>query len=204
MIETDFAEKYTHQSRINMMMPVYAQTTLMVAIVYFSPQPHEEGGRVHVAETWIFAFEDGKHDYDFHLHALARIADHYLHGGGVRQPPPLRGTAGCPAYTCLRTGAPNSTYRHNFHFLAESVRQIGFFIGHHFAATSHFEGCHDGIGGVAKNAMRRREKLGVRIVGADGVVRFLGSFLAKRGAEVRKVCVIILQRGLRIAYGECT
>ena len=82
VIQTDFAEKYTHQPRINMMMPVYAQTTLMVAIVHFSPQTHEGGGRVHVTKTWIFASEDGKHDCDFHLHALARIADHYLHGGG--------------------------------------------------------------------------------------------------------------------------
>ncbi|CAN0279996.1 unnamed protein product [Ectocarpus sp. 6 AP-2014] len=43
VIETDFAEKYTHQSFISMMMPVYPQTTLMVAIVHFNPQTHVGG-----------------------------------------------------------------------------------------------------------------------------------------------------------------
>ena len=62
--------------------------------------------------------------------------------------------------------------KRNFRFLADSVRQIGFFIDHHFAATSHFKGCHDGIGGVAKNATMRRERSGKRIMGVDGVVRF--------------------------------
>ena len=70
--------------------------------------------------------------------------------------------------------------KRNFCFLADSVRQIGFFIDHHFAATSHFKGCHDGIGGVAKNAMSRRERLGKRIPEANGVVRFLKSFFRER------------------------
>ncbi|CAB1114187.1 unnamed protein product [Ectocarpus sp. CCAP 1310/34] len=34
-----------------MIMPVYPQTTLMVAIVHFNPQTHVGGGSVHVAET---------------------------------------------------------------------------------------------------------------------------------------------------------
>ncbi|CAB1120878.1 unnamed protein product [Ectocarpus sp. CCAP 1310/34] len=78
VIETDFAEKYTHQSFIYMMMPVYPQTTLMVAIVHFNPQTHVGGGRVHVTETWIVASEDMAHNCDFHLHGLARMADYYL------------------------------------------------------------------------------------------------------------------------------
>ena len=37
--------------------------------------------------------------------------------------------------------------RRNFRFLADNVRQIDFFVDHHFAATSHFKGCHNGLGG---------------------------------------------------------
>ena len=70
--------------------------------------------------------------------------------------------------------------KRSFRFLADSVRQIGFFIDHHFAATCHFKGCHDGIGGVANNAMRRRERFGKRIMRAYGVVRFLKSFFRER------------------------
>ena len=70
--------------------------------------------------------------------------------------------------------------KRKFRFLADSVRQFGFFIDHHFAATSHFKGCHDGIGGVANNATRRRERFGKRIMGVDGVVRFLRSFFFER------------------------
>ena len=44
-IETDFAEKYSHISKVNMMMPVYEQTTLMVALVHFGPQVYEGGGQ---------------------------------------------------------------------------------------------------------------------------------------------------------------
>ena len=63
------------------------------------------------------------------------------------------------------------------------MHHIGFFIDHHLAVTSHFKGCHDGIGGVAKNTLRRREKFGVRIMGADGVVSFLKSFFRQKGGE---------------------
>ena len=49
--------------------------------------------------------------------------------------------------------------RHNFRFLSNSVRELGFVVVHHFAATSHFKGCHDGIGGVAKNGMKRAENI---------------------------------------------
>ena len=58
--------------------------------------------------------------------------------------------------------------RWKFRLLADSVRQIDFLVDHHFAATSHFKGRHNGLSGVAKNAMRRRERFGPRIVGADG------------------------------------
>lgn len=165
-----------------MMMAVYTQTTLMVAIVQFSPQTYEGGGRVHVMETWIFASEDGKHDCDFHLHALARIADHYLHGEGSEATAAARRDGRVPRIHMFTDGcAKQYKGRRNFRFLANSLRQIGFFVDHHFAATSHFKACHDGICGIAKNTMKHREKFGVRIVGADGVVRFLESFFREQG-----------------------
>ncbi|CAN0351590.1 unnamed protein product [Pylaiella littoralis] len=185
VIETDFAEKCTHQSYISMMMPVYPQTTVMVAIVHFNPQTHVGGGRVHVTETWIFASEDMAHDCDFHLHGLARIADHYLRGDGSEATAAVRKEGRTPRIHMFTDGCGKQYKgRRNFRFLADSVRQIGFFIDHHFAATSHFKGCHDGIGGVAKNAMKRRERFGKRIMGADGVVSFLRSFFReKAGSE---------------------
>ena len=64
--------------------------------------------------------------------------------------------------------------------MADSVRQIGFFVDHHFAATSHFKGCHDGLGGFAKNAMRRRERFCHRIMVADGVVSVWKNFFRAR------------------------
>ena len=64
--------------------------------------------------------------------------------------------------------------------MADSVRQIGFFVDHHFVATSHFKGCHDGLGGFAKNAMRRRERFCHRSMGPDGVVSVLKNFFRER------------------------
>lgn len=54
-------------------------------------------------------------------------------------------------------GKQHNKGRRIFRFLADNVRQIGFFIYHHLAATFHFKGGRDGIGGVAKIAMKRRE-----------------------------------------------
>ena len=62
--------------------------------------------------------------------------------------------------------------RRNFRFLPDSVRQLGYIVEHHFAATSHFKGCHDEIDGVAKTAMRMSEQRGDLIAGAAGVVKF--------------------------------
>ncbi|CAB1115972.1 unnamed protein product [Ectocarpus sp. CCAP 1310/34] len=139
----------------------FRTATLMVAIVHFNPQTHVGGGRVHVTETWIFASEDMAHDCDFHLHGLARMADHYLRGDGSEATAAAREKGRTPRIHMLTDGCGKQYKgRRNSRFLADSVRQIGFFINHHFAATSHFKGCHDGIGGVAKNAMKRRESEG--------------------------------------------
>ena len=94
--------------------------------------------------------------------------------------------------------------RRDFRFLADSVRQIGFFIDHHFAATSHFKGCHDGIGGMAKNAMRRRERFGTRIMGADGVVSFFASSSSGGGGGAKRACGSTSRSGLRAASGRYT
>lgn len=51
--------------------------------------------------------------------------------------------------------------RRIFRFLANSLRQIDFFIDYHFSATSHVKGCQDGIGGVAKNEEAGRGLVGV-------------------------------------------
>ena len=92
--------------------------------------------------------------------------------------------AGRHGYTCAHmfTDGCGKQYkgRWNFRFLADSVRQIGFFVDHHFAATSHFKGCYDGLGGFAKKAMRRGERFGHCIMGADGVVSFLRSLFRER------------------------
>ena len=66
--------------------------------------------------------------------------------------------------------------RRNFRILADSVRQLGFIVEHHFAATSHFKSCNDGIGGVANNAMKKSEQRGDLISGAAGVVKFLKGY----------------------------
>ncbi|CAB1121098.1 unnamed protein product [Ectocarpus sp. CCAP 1310/34] len=141
--------------------------------------------KVHVTETWIFASEDMAHDCDFHLHGLARMTDHYLHGDGREATAAARKEDRKPRIHMFTDGCGKQYKgRRNFRFLADSVRQIGFFIDHHFAATSHFKDCHDGIGGVAKNAMKRRERFVKRIMGADGVVSFLRSFFReKAGSE---------------------
>ncbi|CAB1097273.1 unnamed protein product [Ectocarpus sp. CCAP 1310/34] len=155
----------------------------MAAIVHFNPQTHVGGGSVHVTETWIFASEDMTHDCDFHLHGLARMADHYLRGDGSETTAAARKEGRTPRIHIFTDGCGKQYKgRRNVRFLADSVRQIGFFIDHDFAATSHFNG--GGIGGVAKNAMKRRERFGKRIMGADGVVRFLRSFFReKAGSE---------------------
>ena len=71
--------------------------------------------------------------------------------------------------------------RRNFRFLSNSVRELGFVVEHHFAATFHFKGCPDGIGGVAKSAMKRAEKHNHVITGAAGVVEFLKHYFEKLG-----------------------
>ena len=121
------------------------------------------------------------HDCDFHLHGLARIADYYLRGYGSEATAAARNEGRTPRIHMFTDGCGKQHKgKRNSRFLADSVRQIDFFVDHHFEATSHFKGCHDGLGGFAKNAKRRRERFSHRIMGADGVVSVLKSFFHER------------------------
>lgn len=145
IIETDFIEKYTHEAGAVLTCSKHLQANLMVAIVRVSPQVWESDGRVHTTETWVFAFDDPAHDFDTHLDALNQIFDYYLDESesaataagrqDSRTPPMHMFTDGC---------AKQYTGRLNFRFLSASVRQLGFIVEPHFAATSHLKGCHDG------------------------------------------------------------
>ena len=118
-------------------------------------------GRVHGTDTWIFASEAMAHDSDIHVHGLARMADCYLLGEGSEATATARNEGRTPRIHMFMDGCGRQyNGRRNFSFLADSMRQIGFFIDHHFAATSHFKGFHERIGGLAKGAMRRRERFG--------------------------------------------
>ena len=124
-------------------------------------------------------------------YGLTRIADYYLlrgDGSEATAAAAARNNGRTPRIHIF-TDRYGKQYKGRpiFRFLTDSVRQIGFFVDHRFAATSHFKGCHDGIGGVAKNAMlRRRERFSTRIVGVNGVVSFLQSFFLERGGEVEE------------------
>ena len=142
---------------------------------------------MHVIETWILASEDSNHDFDFHRHALREIAAYYLHGAGKAS------TSSCQAVEDnLRTPrmhvftdgcAKQSKGRRNFLFLADTTRILGFSVDHHFAATLHFKGCHDGIGGVSKNAVKKAVCFGIVIESAAHAVTFLETFFRNVGGE---------------------
>ena len=103
---------------------------------------------------------DNRHrNRDYYLRGMARIAGNYLRGDGSEASAAARNEGRTPWIHMFTDGCGKKYKegRRNFRFLTDSVRQIGFFVDHHFAATSHFKGCHDGLGGFAKNAMRRRK-----------------------------------------------
>ena len=116
-----------------------------------------------------------------HIDSRHRNRDYYLRGDGSEATAAARNEGRTPRIHMFTNGCGKQYKgRRNFRFLVDSVRQIGVFVDHHFAATSHFKGCHDGLGGFAKNAMRRRERFGHRNMGADGVISFLKSFFRER------------------------
>lgn len=171
----------THNNRVfysKLLTAVCCLTcTRITANYYRKLQPAAVGGRrrVHQTETWIFASEDPAHNFDFHRHALTQIAGYYLDGPGSDATAAARKAQRTLHLHMFTNGcAKQSKGRRNFRFLADSVRQVGFIVEHHFAATSHFKGCHDRIGGLAKNAMKRAELY--LIAGAAGVVKFLEGY----------------------------
>ena len=62
------------------------------------------------------------------------------------------------------------------------MQMLGFFVDH-FAATSHFKSCHDGIGGVSKGGMKKAVCFGIVIESAAHLVRYLESILTNVGGE---------------------
>ena len=177
VVETDSIEGYTHEPRKTLTCDRHDRTTTMVAIVHFSPQVWEEGGRVYTTETWIFASADPDHDFDFHRHAMTQIADHYLHGDGRSATATAKEEGRTPRMHMFTDGcAKQYKGKREFRFVARSSRELGFLLSHNFAASSDFKGCHDGFGGILKNVMRKTEKHGTYIIGAAGVVKFLDNF----------------------------
>lgn len=73
--------------------------------------------------------------------------------------------------------------RRNFRLIYDSLRRVGFVVEHHFASPSDFKGCHDSIGGEAKNAMNLSEARGNLIDGAADVVCFLEEFFDNFGKK---------------------
>eukprot|EP00903_Cladosiphon_okamuranus_P012902 g12046.t1 len=109
----------------------------------------------------------------------SKIADYYLDGEGSASTASAREDNRVPRMLMF-TGGRAKQYkgRRNFRLLSYSVRELGFVVEHHFAATSHFKGCHDGIGGVVKNAPKKSEQLRKPTTGAKVVVEFVENYFA--------------------------
>ena len=179
VIESDFIEKHPLEGKAIMTCEQTPTATMMVVIVHHSPKVYERGGRMHVTETWIFASEDSNHDFDFHRHDLREIAEYYLHGAGKAATAAYRADEDnlrTPRMHVFTNGcAKQYNGRRNFLFLADTMRMLGFLVDHHFAVTLHFKGCHDGISGVSKNAMKKAVCFGIVIESAAHVAQFLDS-----------------------------
>lgn len=183
VIESDFSEKYNAFAQFTKTCQTAVSITLMAALVHHSPVDLEGQGRVHSTDAWIFASPEKKHDFDFHQHAFSEIIEFYVSGKGCAA---TDSDTGKPPIVNLRTDGCPAQYKgkRNFRFIADARQQIGVTLIHNFAATSHFKGCHDGIGGVAKNMMRRAEKFGRRIPDCAAVVDFLREKWPPGGTEV--------------------
>ena len=73
--------------------------------------------------------------------------------------------------------------KRSFEAVARSLRALGVVIDHNFAATSHFKGAHDGIGGLAKNMIRRQEAQGRRIPDTKAAFDFLSDYAKSSGTK---------------------
>ena len=177
LVETDFIQGYNHQHRQSLTCDRTERTTMMVAIVHFSPQVRDGGGRTHMTETWILASGDPNHDFDYHRHGMALIGAHYLSGDGREATAAAREEKRTPRMHLFTDGcAKQYKGKREFRWVANSEAELGFLVTHHFPGSSHFKGCHDGFGGIPKNAMRNAETHGQYINGAAGVVKFLDEY----------------------------
>ncbi|CAM9964471.1 unnamed protein product [Ascophyllum nodosum] len=143
---------------------------MMVALVHHSP----DGKGVHETEAWVFLSPEKQHDVDFHHYALQMMLEHYLKGEGASATRRQANTEGEQARCDSSSRWPNlgrvilftdgcaKQYKgkRNFRLISLNPHKLGVVIDHNFAATSHFKGTHDGIGGVAKNMMRKAELYG--------------------------------------------
>ena len=73
--------------------------------------------------------------------------------------------------------------KRSFEAVARSLRALGVVIDHNFAATSHFKGAHDGIGGLAKNMIRRQEAQGRRIPDTKAAFDFPSDYAKSSGTK---------------------
>ena len=59
----------------------------------------------------------------------------------------------------------------------------GVVVDHNFAATSHFKGAHDGIGGLAKNKIRTEDPQARRIHDTNAAYELLRAYVEEWGTK---------------------
>ena len=105
-------------------------------VIKHSWRLHSVPGKVQLVTKLI----DNKHQNrpSNTVRGLAGIADYYLRGGGSEATAAAWNEGQTPQIHMF-TDRYGKQYkeRRNFRFLADSVQKIGFFVYHHFAATSH-------------------------------------------------------------------
>ena len=93
------------------------------------------------------------------IHTQQEMYIHALHGDGRSATATAKEEGRTPRMHMFTDGcAKQYKGKREFRFVARSSRELGFLLLHYFAASSHFKGCHDGFGGISKNAMRKAEK----------------------------------------------
>ena len=183
LIESDFIEKHKCEASSSQTCGTAPTATMMVALVHHSPDEFKR----HKTEAWIFVSDDKNHDFDFHAHALRVIIEYYTVGKGSAATKPGGEAVGVPRVYIWTDGcAKQYKGKRNFWLIANSLEALGVIIEHNFAATSHFKGTHDGLGGVAKNMLRRAETntdAPRRIHNAKAAYTFLEEHMGRRTVE---------------------
>lgn len=148
------------------------------------------------SDAWIIASSFSKHDFDFHKAGLTRVLDHYSSEGGAKeaqigltQEGVVDGEGDSPSQLPLIsifTDGCAKKYKGtiNFRLVTYCEQQLGVIIQHIFAATSHCQGPHDGIGGVVKKQLRKTELFVTRIPDCAAVVAYLQQYFDKRSDDL--------------------